>query len=83
MFGHVLATKVVLGEVLTGRFPESEASIAEAIQSGWLRVATTVLSGPTLPDLDEGEAASIRLALASGPQVLLLIDERAGREVAR
>ncbi|MFM9103343.1 MAG: DUF3368 domain-containing protein, partial [Cyanobium sp.] len=28
-------------------------------------------------------AASIRLALASGPQVLLLIDERAGREVAR
>jgi len=83
LFGQVLATEVVLAEVLTGRFPESEAPIAEAIQSGWLRVATTVPSGPALPDLDEGEAASIRLALASGPQVVLLIDERASREVAR
>jgi hypothetical protein len=35
-----------------------------------------------LPDLDEGEAASIRLALASGPDVLVLFDERAGRGVA-
>jgi len=35
-----------------------------------------------MPDLDEGEAASIRLALVSGPQTLLLIDERAGRAVA-
>ena len=39
-------------------------------------------SEPALPDLDEGEAASIRLALVSGPQTLLLIDERAGRAVA-
>jgi predicted nucleic acid-binding protein len=39
-------------------------------------------SEPHLPDLDEGEAASIRLALLSGPQTLLLIDERAGRAVA-
>jgi predicted nucleic acid-binding protein len=39
-------------------------------------------SEPALPDLDEGEAASIRLALISGPQTLLLIDERAGRAVA-
>jgi len=41
-----------------------------------------VSSEPALPDLDEGEAASIRLALVSGPQTLLLIDERAGRAVA-
>ncbi len=38
---------------------------------------------PALPDLDEGEAASIRLALVHGPQTLLLIDERAGRAVAQ
>jgi len=41
-----------------------------------------VSSEPALPDLDEGEAASIRLALVSGPQILLMIDERAGRAVA-
>jgi predicted nucleic acid-binding protein len=48
-----------------------------------LRVVAPVPGEPDLPDLDEGEAASIRLALASGPRVLLLIDERAGRAVAR
>ena len=50
--------------------------------SGWLRAVAVVSSEPALPDLDEGEAASIRLALVSGPQTLLLIDERAGRAVA-
>ena len=37
-----------------------------------------------MPDLDEGEAASIRLALSFGPasSTLLLIDERAGRATA-
>ncbi len=40
-------------------------------------------SEPALPDLDEGEAASIRLALSRREPVLLLIDERAGRAVAQ
>ena len=36
-----------------------------------------------LPDLDEGEADCIRLALAVGAgQALILMDERAGRAVA-
>ena len=72
LFGEVLVTDVVLAEVLPGRFPESEAPIREAIRVGLVRVAANVPSTPALPDLDEGEAASIRLALASGPQVLLL-----------
>ena len=76
LFGGVLVPEVVLAEVLTGRFPDSEAPIAAAIQTGWLQLATTVPPQPALPDLDEGEAASIRLALARGPQALLLIDER-------
>jgi predicted nucleic acid-binding protein len=40
-------------------------------------------NAPVLPDLDEGEAASIRLALALGGETLLLIDERAGRSVSQ
>jgi predicted nucleic acid-binding protein len=83
LFGEVLVDEVVLAEVLPGRFPKSEGPIADALQVGWLRVATTAPNAPALPDLDEGEAASIRLALASGPNVLLLLDERAGRAVAR
>jgi predicted nucleic acid-binding protein len=36
-----------------------------------------------LPDLDEGEAACIRSALSSAGPCLLLMDERAGRAIAR
>ena len=35
-----------------------------------------------LPDLDEGEAACIRTALADAQPALLLMDERAGRAIA-
>ncbi|MCU0530291.1 MAG: DUF3368 domain-containing protein [Cyanobium sp. Prado107] len=83
LFAEVLVTEVVLAEVLTGRHPETEQPIQQALAAGWLRAAAEVSSEPALPDLDEGEAASIRLALTSGTQVLLLIDERAGRAVAR
>jgi predicted nucleic acid-binding protein len=37
-----------------------------------------------LPDLDEGEAACIRIALASpNTQALILMDERSGRALAQ
>jgi predicted nucleic acid-binding protein len=36
-----------------------------------------------VPDLDEGEASSIRLALSRNGPALLLIDERSGRGVAQ
>lgn len=38
---------------------------------------------PELPDLDEGEVACIRLALAANVPALLLMDERTGRAVAQ
>ena len=84
LFGVVLIPSVVADEVLTGHFPDQEALIQEAIGAGWLRLAADIETGPALPDLDEGEAASIRLALSFGPasSALLLIDERAGRATA-
>ena len=83
LFTAVVITDVVLAEVLTGRYPETEAPIQQALAAGWLQAVAVDSSEPVLPDLDEGEAASIRLALVSGPQVLQLIDERAGRAVAQ
>jgi predicted nucleic acid-binding protein len=82
LFGQVLVTEEVMAEVLSGGFPAREEPIQAAIASGWLKAVAVDSSEPALPDLDEGEAASIRLALISGPQTLLLIDERAGRAVA-
>lgn len=83
LFTEVVVTNVVLSEVLTGRYPDTEAQIQQALAAGWLQAAAIETSEPALPDLDEGEAASIRLALSSSEPVLLLIDERAGRAVAQ
>jgi predicted nucleic acid-binding protein len=83
LFRHVVVTQVVLDEVLTGRYPDTEAPIRQALAAGWLKVSGVVATGPVLPDLDEGEASSIRLALCSEGPVLLLIDERFGRAVAQ
>ncbi len=83
LFQQVLVTDVVIGEVLTGSFPETESRIKAALNAGWLKVVSSAVQKPELPDLDEGEAASIRLALQTPGQGLLLIDERAGRAVAQ
>ena len=82
LFTEVLVTDAVLREVLTGRFPDTEERIQAGITSGWLKPVVVEATEPVLPDLDEGEAASIRLALKHGDDALLLIDERAGRAVA-
>ena len=83
LFNEVLVTDAVLSEVLTGGYAASEARINQAITAGWLRAVQSQTNTPPLPDLDEGEAASIRLALELGGKSLLLIDERAGRAVAQ
>ena len=83
LFTEVVVTDVVIAEVLTGRYPDTEAPIQQSLAAGWLQATSVDTSEPALPDLDEGEAASIRLALSSGEPVLLLIDERAGRAVAQ
>ena len=49
-------------EVLTGRFPDTEAAIQQALSTGWLKSVDVETAAPALPDLDEGEAASVRLA---------------------
>ena len=83
LFGIVLLPATVADEVLTGRFGAQEALITAAIKAGWLTITADQPQGPELPDLDEGKAASIRLALSRPGPVLLLIDERAGRAIAQ
>jgi predicted nucleic acid-binding protein len=56
--------------------------VRSAIAAGWLKVCGSTPSEPELPDLDEGEAACIRIAPAYGTEALLLMDERAGRTLA-
>ena len=82
LFGQVWMPPEVRSEVLPGSGLPGEDAIAHALASGWLQVTEPAPAGPALPDLDEGEAACIRIALAQGKVALLLMDERAGRAVA-
>lgn len=56
--------------------------LLQAEAAGWLKLAGAPPRLPALPDLDEGETACIRIALAQTGPALLLMDERAGRAVA-
>ena len=78
-----MLTEVMLAEMLTGRYQDTEAPIRQDLEAGWLKTVAIATTDPALPDLDEGEASSIRLALSRNGPALLLIDERSGRAVAQ
>lgn len=61
----------------------TEVMLTDVLTAGWLRTVAIASTEPALPDLDEGEASSIRLALSRNGPALLLIDERSGRAVAQ
>jgi predicted nucleic acid-binding protein len=83
LFGTVWLPQAVRDEVLSGQALPGEADIAAAMSAGWLRVHPSTPTTPELPDLDEGEAACIRIALSEPGPMLLLMDERAGRARAQ
>ena len=84
LFGEVWMPDEVRREVLSGSGADDEQAIGAAEAAGFLRVWPKASpAGPDLPDLDEGESACIRIALAAGGgAALLMMDERAGRAVA-
>lgn len=87
LFGEVWMPPEVEREVLAGAVTRGQEAIRTALTAGWLRTWTGAVPDGFLPDLDEGEAACIRIALAHqskpGHEALLLMDERAGRAVAQ
>lgn len=82
LFGKVWMPPEVRDEVLTGPVSRGQAAIRSAMTAGGLAVWQGAVADTQLPQLDEGEAACIRIALARKGEALLLIDERAGRAVA-
>lgn len=82
LFGAVWIPAEVNAELITGQGFAGVAALLKAQADGWLRLAEPTPTTPVLPDLDEGEAACIRTALADAQPALLLMDERAGRAIA-
>ena len=83
LFGTVSMPPEVYSEVLPGLDLPGEDAITQAMSAGWLDVTGPAPSTPALPELDEGESACIRVALAHDGPTLLLMDERAGRIIAQ
>lgn len=81
-FGEIWMPYEVRREVLAGNGYPEEVAVLDAESAGWLKTSTSAPTLPALFDLDEGEAACIRIALAHAGPALLLMDERAGRAIA-
>jgi predicted nucleic acid-binding protein len=82
LFGRVWMPPQVRDKVPAGPVQRGRPAIEAALTAGVLTVWAGGVPALDLPDLDEGEAACIRIALAQPGAALLLMDERAGRAVA-
>ena len=83
LLGRITITNVVHAEVMAGGDRPGQAAIAAAIRAKRIRVIIDEGPEPKLGDLDEGEASILRAAIHHGVPCLVLIDERAGRTVAK
>jgi len=83
LYGRALITPMVRSEVLTGLGRPGEVEVSAAIRRRQINVLPRDPSGPLLPALDDGEASTIRAALAHGPHALVVLDELSARKAAR
>ena len=72
-----------MSEVMPGKAARGEKAIAHAINADWLTVWTKPIEPRLDIDLDAGETDCINLGLSYANEVLLIMDERAGRAVAK
>lgn len=83
LFGQVFVPESVKQEVLPGKSAPGEQVLAHAFDSGWLTVWHESITPHLDIDLDAGETDCINIALSSPQKYLLIMDERAGRAVAK
>jgi predicted nucleic acid-binding protein len=83
LFQKVVLPESVRQEVLPNKAATGEQAIAQAIAAGWLEIWTEPIAAQLDIDLDAGETDCINLALSKGNNILLIMDERASRAVAR
>lgn len=83
LFGQVFVPESVKREVLPGKVAPGKLAIAHAIAVGWVTIWPSAIFRHLDIDLDAGETDCINIALSDPDRVLLIMDERAGRAVAR
>lgn len=83
LFGQVFLPESVKQEVLPGKAAPGELAIAHALATSWISVWPEPIAPHCEIDLDPGETDCINIGLAQPDEVLLIMDERAGRAVAK
>ncbi len=83
IFGTIYLPESVKWEVLPDKNAPGKTAIAHAIDVGWLTIWPETIKPLLDIDLDAGETDCINVALGHPGKVLLIIDERAGRAVAK
>lgn len=83
LYRRALITPTVRAEVLTGLGRPGETEVATSIRRRQISVLRRDPAGLLLPALDDGEASTIRAALAHGPGALVILDELSARKAAR
>lgn len=83
LFESIYVSSIVKSEVLPEIGAQGEGAIVQAFESGWLKVWQEPITSLLDIDLDAGETDCINIAMQYPGQVLLVMDERAGRNVAK
>lgn len=83
LYGRALVTPTVRSEVLTGLGRPGEVEIAAAIRRRQIGVLRRDPRGPSFPALDDGEASTIRAAIAHSSRALAILDDLSARKAAR
>ena len=83
LFDVVFLPESVKQEVLPGKAAPGEEAIAHTIAAGWLKIWPEPIESLLDIDLDMGETDCINLGLRNVEEFLLIMDERAGRAVAK
>ncbi len=84
LFNQVYLAETVKREVLPGKNAPGEQAILDAMAAGWIKIWPDPIVPQLDIELDAGETDCINIALSYPQgQVLLVMDERAGRAVAK
>ena len=83
IFGTVFLHESVKQEVLPGKSAHGEDAISHAVNAGWLTVWPEPIESQLDIGLDAGETDCINLGLSHADEVLLVMNERVGRAVAK
>lgn len=83
LFGRITVTSTVRREVAAGRGLPGAKEALQAVRAGWIRVIKDPSPDERVAELDPGEATTLSAALATKGKCLVLMDDAAGRELAK